>query len=160
MNQANETETDGARLQKRFDALKAETGMKKAEFARLFKVPGGASMISQHISGHRPIGLDAAVAYMRGFKCSITDISPTLAAQLPESTPSTTPAPSSRVPASPSHALSIETIAQSLALMTDAQREAMAGKLAALARAPDSPTLKKSISESLGSTALPPTDST
>lgn len=54
-------------------------------------------MISQHISGHRPIGLDAAVAYMRGFKCSITDISPTLAAQLPESTPSTTPAQGSRM---------------------------------------------------------------
>lgn len=92
MNQANEPETDGARLQKRFDALKAETGMTKAEFARVFKIPGGASMISQHISGHRPIGLDAAVAYMRGFKCSISDISPTLAAQLPEASQAASPA--------------------------------------------------------------------
>ena len=40
-------------------------------------------MISQHVSGHRPIGLDAAVAYMRGFDCSIADINPALAAQLP-----------------------------------------------------------------------------
>lgn len=49
-------------------------------------------MISQHISGHRPIGLDAAVAYMRGFKCSISDISPTLAAQLPEASQAASPA--------------------------------------------------------------------
>lgn len=49
-----------------------------------------------------------------------------------------------------SAALGVEAIAQALALMTDEQREAMAGKLASLARAPDSPTLKKSISESLG----------
>lgn len=45
----------------------------------------------------------------------------------------------------------VEAIADALSLMTDAQREVMAGKLASLARAPDSPTLKKSISESLGS---------
>lgn len=41
-------------------------------------------MISQNISGHRPISLDAAVVYMKGFECSIADISPTLAAQLPK----------------------------------------------------------------------------
>ena len=80
-----ETNTDGERLQRQFDFLKAKTGMKKAEFARVFKVPGGASMISQHISGHRPIGLDAIVAYTKGFECSVFDISPTLAAQLPQS---------------------------------------------------------------------------
>lgn len=50
----------------------------------------------------------------------------------------------------------IEAISAALAQMTDAQREVMAGKLASLARAPDSPTLKKSISESLGSAPLPP----
>lgn len=50
----------------------------------------------------------------------------------------------------------IEVIAAALAMMTDAQRETMAGKLASLARAPDSPTLKKSISESLASSTTPP----
>lgn len=64
------------------------------------------------------------------------------------------------LPSSTSLEACIETIAHSLTLMADAHRETMAGKLAALARAPDSPTLKKSIFESLGSTALPPTDST
>lgn len=83
MNPKSNAEEEGGRLKKKFQSLKAETGMGKAEFARTFKVPGGASMISQNISGHRPISLEAAVAYMTGFKCSIADISPSLAAQLP-----------------------------------------------------------------------------
>lgn len=91
MSQSNETETDGFRLKVKFDALKAAEGMGKAEFARTFKIPGGASMISQHISGHRPIGLDAMVAYAKGFQCSIAEISPALAAQLPNSESSNQP---------------------------------------------------------------------
>jgi len=83
MEQADDHESDGKRLKKKFDELKTETGMSKAEFARVFSVPGGASMISQHISGHRPIGLDAMVAYAKGFNCAIEEISPTLAASLP-----------------------------------------------------------------------------
>jgi SOS-response transcriptional repressor LexA len=51
----------------------------KAAFARNFKVPGGASMLSQHCSGHRPIGLDAAIAYATGFGVEIVEISPRLA---------------------------------------------------------------------------------
>jgi len=89
MKQVDDTETDGARIQKMFDALKLETGMKKAEFARVFNFPGGASMISQHISGHRPISLDAMVAYTKGFNCSVADISPTMAASLPTTAPYT-----------------------------------------------------------------------
>lgn len=50
----------------------------------------------------------------------------------------------------------LEAISAALAQMTDEQREVMAGKLASLARAPDSHTLKKSISESLGSTSTKP----
>lgn len=83
MKQADKTNSDGERLQKLFDDLKASKGIGKAEFARAVKFPGGASMISQHLSGHRPISLDAAKAYMRGFACRISDISPDLAAQLP-----------------------------------------------------------------------------
>lgn len=172
MNKANDNQTDGERLQIKFDLLKAKTGMKKAEFARVFKVPGGASMISQHISGNRPISLDAMVAYAKGFACTLAEISPRLAANVDDASTLTNTVSisealtaaeqrqSAALPASPSPELSVDTIAQALTLMTDAQRETMAGKLAALARAPDSPTLKKSISESLGSAALPPTDST
>lgn len=82
MNHAIDPDTDGDRLRKLFDALKAKTGMGKAEFARVFKAPGGASQISQHISGNRPIGLDSMACYITAFKCTAADISPTLAAQI------------------------------------------------------------------------------
>jgi hypothetical protein len=54
----------------------------KAAFVREHKVPGGPSMLSQHCSGHRPIGLDAAMAYARGFALPLRDISPRLALQV------------------------------------------------------------------------------
>ena len=85
MSNAKNSSDDGRRLEKRFADLKSSKGIGKAEFARLFNLPGGASIISQHISGHRPISLDAAKAYTKGFDCSIADISPELAARLPDS---------------------------------------------------------------------------
>lgn len=54
-------------------------GLNRAEFAREFKVPGGASMIYQHLTGIRPINLDHAIAYARGFRVPLGDISPRLA---------------------------------------------------------------------------------
>lgn len=62
------------------DLLKSEKGVTKAVFAKRHKIPGGASMISQHLSGHRPISLDQAIAYASGLNkegiaCSIRDIS-------------------------------------------------------------------------------------
>lgn len=77
---------EARRLLKRFDDLKAATGMKKAEFARVYKVPGGASMISQHIHGRRPINLDAALAYSTGFNVSIGEISPRVANEVARGT--------------------------------------------------------------------------
>lgn len=56
-------------------------------------------MISQHISGHRPIGLEHASAYMHGFGCSIEEISPSLSVKLPTSTQ--TPAASDPVMSAP-----------------------------------------------------------
>jgi phage repressor protein C with HTH and peptisase S24 domain len=67
------TQEEAERLSKRFQ------GVNKAEFARTYEVPGGPSMLSQHVSGHRPISLEAAIAYAKGFKCSINEISPRLA---------------------------------------------------------------------------------
>lgn len=78
---------DAKRLDARFADLKAKTGMTKAQFAKEFKVPGGASMISQNTSGTRPISLAQAKAYMRGFGCTLEDISPTLASQIPAKPP-------------------------------------------------------------------------
>lgn len=57
------------------------SGINKAKFARDNKIRGGASMLSQHISGNRPISMDAALAYANAFKCSLAEISPRLAEQ-------------------------------------------------------------------------------
>lgn len=47
----------------------------------------------------------------------------------------------------------VETIAQAISRMSDQERAALTGKLASLVHAPDSPILKKSISDSLGAPA-------
>lgn len=64
-------------LRKRVDAL--PVGVTQAQFARRIGLGGGASMLSQHCSGNRPISLDAALAYAKGFGVSLRDISPRLA---------------------------------------------------------------------------------
>jgi len=85
----------------------------KAQFAREYGVPGGASMLSQHQSGHRPIGLDAAMAYARGLGVPLSEISPRLAnrvAKLPNYNNSTSvlPVPDADLPHS------LETVANAL----------------------------------------------
>ena len=54
----------------------------KAQFARQFKVPGGASMINQHISGHRPISAGAATIYATGLGVPVSAFSPRLAKEI------------------------------------------------------------------------------
>lgn len=69
------TEMEAANLRELFSGIK-----NKAEFARQHKVPGGPSMLSQHLSGNRPISGMAAVAYARGLKVPLDRISPRFAA--------------------------------------------------------------------------------
>lgn len=71
-------EEEAQRLAERF------SGISQAAFAREHGVPGGASMLSQHIKGRRPINLPAALAYARGFGVPLEEISPRLAAQANE----------------------------------------------------------------------------
>lgn len=54
----------------------------RSAFAREFGVPGGGAMIYQHINGIKPISVDAAKAYARGFGCSLKEISPRIAAEI------------------------------------------------------------------------------
>lgn len=84
------------------DALKRLLGDRnKAEFARTHAIPGGPSMVSQHLSGNRPISVEAGIAYARAFQVPLSELSPRLArladavaATLPaQSTPSNGPAP-------------------------------------------------------------------
>jgi hypothetical protein len=56
-------------------------GVNRAAFARDHHVKGGQAMIYQHITGRRPMNLEAATAYAAGFGCSLGEISPRLAAE-------------------------------------------------------------------------------
>ena len=50
----------------------------KSQFCKKHEIPGGASMLSQHISGHRTIGLDAGIAYAKSLEITLDKISPRL----------------------------------------------------------------------------------
>jgi hypothetical protein len=66
-------EEEANRLAQRF------VKVNRAAFAREFKVPGGPGMIQQHLNGTRPISMEAAIAYARGFGVGLLEISPRLA---------------------------------------------------------------------------------
>jgi len=51
----------------------------QAALAREHKFPGGASMLSQHMSGNRPISLRSGVAYAKALGISLDAFSPRLA---------------------------------------------------------------------------------
>jgi len=68
-------EEEAARLRARFE------GVNQARFARDHKVPGGPSMVNQHIHGRRPINMEHAIAYAKGFDVPLAEISPRLASQ-------------------------------------------------------------------------------
>lgn len=70
-------------LQEEAERLAARfVGINQAAFARAHGIPGGASMLSQHIKGRRPLNLVAAIAYARGFGVPLEDISPRLAEEV------------------------------------------------------------------------------
>ncbi|WNV05817.1 hypothetical protein RP726_05210 [Candidatus Methylospira mobilis] len=79
MNILTDQEEEADALKKRFDTLKKEKKMGRAAFAKKFSVPGGDAMIYQHINGIRPMNMDAALAYIKGFGCTLEDLSPRLA---------------------------------------------------------------------------------
>lgn len=66
-------EEEAERLRARFAMIR------QAKFARDHKVPGGPSMLSQHIHGRRPISLEHGRIYAKAFGVSLHEISPRLA---------------------------------------------------------------------------------
>lgn len=112
-----------------------------ANFARDYKVPGGPSMISQHKSGHRPISLEAAIAYAAGLRVPIEKVSPAAAktlraaalsrprqAALPPSLPDALPVVLDALAASP-HRAELRSL---LALLVDTDAPAYRARLAEL----------------------------
>lgn len=72
--------TDGMTPEQEGARLKELLGSRnKTQFAKDAKIPGGPSMLSQHLSGHRPISLSAATAYAIGLGVRVEDFSPRLA---------------------------------------------------------------------------------
>ena len=61
------------RLKERFASLR------QAKFARDHSVPGGPSMLSQHIHGRRPISMEHGRIYAKAFGVPLHEISPRLA---------------------------------------------------------------------------------
>lgn len=82
MNKLWSQEEEAQNLRAKFEQLKATKNMGQAEFARAYNVPGGPSLLSQHIKNRRPINLEAAVAYAKGFDCPIAEISPRIAKEI------------------------------------------------------------------------------
>lgn len=73
MGDINDGETEGERLERLL------AGRVRAEFARDHDIRGGPSMIAQHVSGNRPISLEAAIAYCKGLGTTLDKLSPRLA---------------------------------------------------------------------------------
>jgi len=65
--------TEADNLRRLFD------GINRKEFAKTHKLPGGASMVYQHLTGRRPISLIAASAYAKAFGVPLSTISERLA---------------------------------------------------------------------------------
>lgn len=155
-------EEEGKRLNHRLDKIKAEKGITRKKFAETYGIPGGPSMMAQHASAHRPINLDAAVAYAIGFNCLLSDISPRLAQKIEpllthgKSIAADIVAPY-RTGVVENMPLSVESSLRLIAAKIDsiedaANRDLVAERLQTLARAPDS---EKAISAVLD--ALSPT---
>lgn len=128
-----ENETDGQRIERLLGSRN------KAQFARTHGIAGGGSMISQHISGHRPVALEAAIAYARGLGVSLAEISPKQAAVIQDAARETlrsAPAGAQQLKtAPPTLAEALEVLGIELARdMPEEVREDVADALAKLAR--------------------------
>lgn len=71
---------DADRL-KRLYVERVPEGMSQEDFGKAFDI-GNQSMVSQYLSGHRPLNFEAAAKFARGLRCTIADISPDLARRL------------------------------------------------------------------------------
>lgn len=71
------TQSDAERLKKLYDARVPE-GMSQEDFGKAFGI-GSQSMVSQYLSGHRPLNYEAVVKFAKGLRCTIADISPEMA---------------------------------------------------------------------------------
>lgn len=74
------TPSDVERLKKLYDSRVPE-GMSQEDFGKANGI-GTQSMVSQYLSGHRPLNYDAVLKFAKGLHCTIADISPAMAVKL------------------------------------------------------------------------------
>lgn len=128
---AVENDQEARTLQELFAAPGA---LRKGEFAARYRVPGGASMVSQHLAGHRPMSVDAVIAYARGFGVPIRQISPRVASLVAEAASMLGEPPCPVVDDEPQLAACLAALATALAAVPPSSREALALNLAGWAR--------------------------
>jgi hypothetical protein len=129
-------ETEGRALAQLFAKVN------QAQFSRDHGVPGGASMVSQNISGNRPISMDAALVYSKGLGVDISEFSPRLAKKAAKY------AAGERLavdPPGPTVEAALDTVVRALAGLPDDGQEALAKHLQILAVAPGDPRVKKRV---------------
>lgn len=117
--------TDGERI----EALLA--GRNQAAFAREHGIRGGGSMVTQHIKGHRPVSVEAAIAYAHGFGVPLESVSPA-AAHLVRTAVGALDArasPSAPTPTPPSLELALPVVLASLAGLPPARAASVRAQL-------------------------------
>lgn len=73
-------DADAERLKRLYEERVPE-GMSQGDFGKRFGI-GNQSMVSQYLSGHRPLNYDAAAKFAKGLRCTIADISPEMAKKI------------------------------------------------------------------------------
>jgi transcriptional regulator with XRE-family HTH domain len=73
-------DADAQRLKRLYEERVPE-GMSQGDFGKRFEI-GNQSMVSQYLSGHRPLNYDAAAKFAKGLRCTIADISPEMAKRI------------------------------------------------------------------------------
>lgn len=76
---------EGEALKERFVKLRKEKKISRQKFAEMYDCPGGDAMIYQHITGRRPISMNSALAYAKGFGVTLKEISQRLAEEAEKS---------------------------------------------------------------------------
>src|SRR3990167_6509739 len=74
------SQDDADRL-KRLYVERVPKGMSQTEFGLRYGI-GTQGMVSQYLTGHTPLNVDAAAKFAKGLRCTIADISPDMARQL------------------------------------------------------------------------------
>jgi transcriptional regulator with XRE-family HTH domain len=76
MRGVNKGRQANLRLKRLYDAR--VRGMNQDEFGAKYGI-GSQGMVSQYLTGHRPLNLEAAAKFARGLRCTIYEISPEMA---------------------------------------------------------------------------------